>query len=537
MSSFTPEELLSLRISESLVKLNYEAVDWAKSRLLYGGSEEDMRYSDELISFRNQIRKSMGKEPLSQSNIGKFIVASLGKKSLYLPSIREILVTYELKQFPERRVRLMRCLNIKSDVEIDLINAAIKMNWRMGSNMSKKFLQEIRLPISLADSLKSEFRETVEIIQPYRQPLPLLPFQNTVKKGIISSLNDGNRCLIVMPTGSGKTRTAIQSIGEFLNQNSNDYHGIVWLADRDELCEQAAESFSSLLPFITNDSIPLWRYWEGRDIEISHDDSGLMIEGIVVTSHQQISRRMKENDPVAQAIIDSARIVIIDEAHRWLDWNESLTKRIHEVNPSCKVIGLTATPFRRESRDNSRLLNIFDRKFVTPYEESISNPNFTLAKLTKEKVLAKRIDVNPEDLGCFFTSDSTPLIRMEEGLRVIEELVKRNSESVIVFTESVIQAKQISICLSLKGINSAYLDSNTPSSSRRRIIERFRNKEITVLLNYMILTTGFDSPAIDSVVILRKRNTENLPVIQQMIGRGLRGPLFGGTDECEIIMR
>ena len=538
MTALTPEELLTLRFSESLELIDdADVVEWVKARLFYGGCEDDMRFSDELISFRNQIRKSLDVEPLSVENLGKFLVSCIGRRILILPSVRELLLLFEISKYPERKSRLMRCFNTESQEDSELIEFARKMNWRAGSNLPKKFLHEIRLPISLANSPSTDSRQPMELIHPYRQPLPLLPFQNNVKERIISSLGDGKRSLVVMPTGSGKTRTAIQSIGEYLNQKSAEYNGILWLADRDELCEQAAESFASLLPFIVDEMVPLWRYWGGREIEVSQDDTGLIVEGIVITSHQQISRRMKEGDPIAKAILDSAKIVIIDEAHRWLDWNEALGKKLDDSNPLCKIVGLTATPFRRETRDNSRLLNMYDRNLITPFEEAIRNPVYTLNRLMEEKVLATRIDLQPGEIGCGFAADSTPMIRMNEGLRVIEQLIQRGSKSIIVFTESVAQAKQISVCLSLKGIAAAHLDSNTPPSARRRIIQRFRNGEITVLLNYMILTTGFDSPAIDSVVILRKYNSEDLPVIQQMIGRGLRGPLFGGTNECIVISR
>ena len=537
MPSFTPEEQLSYRLNKALHMLDCDVVDWVKSRLLFGGSENDMRYSDELISFRNQIRKSLEVEPLSIGHLGKFLVSCLGRRSLILPSVRELLLVFEITKHPESKSRLIRCFNAMNENDTELVEAVRNMNWRAGSNLPKKFLHEIRLPISLANSPSSDPRQPMELIQPYRQPLPLLPFQNSVKNRIISSLEDGKRGLVVMPTGSGKTRTAIQSIGEYLSQKSGEYNGIVWLADRDELCEQAAESFTTLLPFMVDEMIPLWRYWGSREIEVSHNGSDLMIEGIVVTSHQQMSKRMKEGDPIAKAIIESAKIVIIDEAHRWLDWNEALSRKIDHSNPHCKIIGLTATPFRRESRDNSRLLNMYGRNLITPFEEAIRNPDYTLNRLTEEKVLATRIDVNPEEFGCRFAADSTPMVRMNEGLGVIERLIMAGSKSIIVFTESVAQAKQISVCLSISGVESAHLDSNTPPSTRRRIIERFRNGQITVLLNYMILTTGFDSPAIDTVIILRKHNSEDLPVIQQMIGRGLRGPLFGGTKECTVIMR
>ena len=56
--------------------------------------------------------------------------------------------------------------------------------------------------------------------------------------------------------------------------------------------------------------------------------------GIVVTSHQQMQRRLAKNDPIAEAIIDSAKAIVIDEAHRWLDWNEALASEVTDINPS-----------------------------------------------------------------------------------------------------------------------------------------------------------------------------------------------------------
>ena len=111
-----------------------------------------------------------------------------------------------------------------------------------------------------------------------------------MKDGAITSLNSGGSCLLVMPTGSGKTRTAIQTLGEYIFENNSDFNGIIWIADRDELCEQAAESFSALLPFIVEQPVPMWRYWGGREIELSGSDEGVFVEGIVVTSHQQLQK-------------------------------------------------------------------------------------------------------------------------------------------------------------------------------------------------------------------------------------------------------
>jgi len=57
------------------------------------------------------------------------------------------------------------------------------------------------------------------------------------------------------------------------------------------------------------------------------------------------------------------------------------------------------------------------------------------------------------------------------------------------------------------------------------------------LTNYDILTTGFDAPKTDGVIILRATEDVQQPLIIQMIGRGLRGPKFGGSEDCYFFIR
>ena len=79
----------------------------------------------------------------------------------------------------------------------------------------------------------------------------------------------------------------------------------------------------------------------------------------------------------------------------------------------------------------------------------------------------------------------------------------------------------------------AFIDSNTPTVVRRSMIELFKQKKIEFLFNFGVLTTGFDAPKTDCIVIVRPTTSEVL--YEQIIGRGLRGPEFGGTEECDII--
>ena len=52
------------------------------------------------------------------------------------------------------------------------------------------------------------------------------------------------------------------------------------------------------------------------------------------------------------------------------------------------------------------------------------------------------------------------------------------------------------------------------------------------MCNYGVLSTGFDDPQID--VVFMARPTNSIVLYSQIIGRGLRGPVIGGTDYCEI---
>jgi DNA repair protein RadD len=69
--------------------------------------------------------------------------------------------------------------------------------------------------------------------------------------------------------------------------------------------------------------------------------------------------------------------------------------------------------------------------------------------------------------------------------------------------------------------------------TRRKIIADFKAARVKVLCNCEVLTAGFDAPKVSHVVMTRP--TVSQAVYEQMIGRGLRGPKFGGTTTCVII--
>jgi superfamily II DNA or RNA helicase len=87
--------------------------------------------------------------------------------------------------------------------------------------------------------------------------------------------------------------------------------------------------------------------------------------------------------------------------------------------------------------------------------------------------------------------------------------------------------------LNIAGISASSIDGETPRNARRYFLEKFQHGEIKVLCNHSVLTTGFDAPKTDMIMISRMLFS---PVMyMQIVGRGLRGPKNGGTPECLLV--
>jgi superfamily II DNA or RNA helicase len=116
----------------------------------------------------------------------------------------------------------------------------------------------------------------------------------------------------------------------------------------------------------------------------------------------------------------------------------------------------------------------------------------------------------------------------------IRDLIDEGHTRIILFATTVNHARIISAILKSQDIESSVIISQTPSYLREKEIRRFKKSNNTprVLCNYNVLTTGFDAPQTSAAVIARP--TTSLVLYSQMVGRAIRGPKVGGTEEAEI---
>ena len=120
-------------------------------------------------------------------------------------------------------------------------------------------------------------------------------------------------------------------------------------------------------------------------------------------------------------------------------------------------------------------------------------------------------------------------------LEAIEELLANGHLRVLVFAATVDHARTLAAILAAREIRSAVVTGTTTERTRDRAIRAFKSEEEApmVLVNFGVLTTGFDAPKASAVVIARP--TQSLVLYSQMVGRAIRGPRAGGTDTCEVV--
>ena len=348
------------------------------------------------------------------------------------------------------------------------------------------------------------------------------------------------RCVIQMPTGAGKTRTALQVVFEFLNQG----HSVLWLANTEELIDQCLQSFDYLWPSQCRRASWLINH-VGHSKEISRETN----VAFHLATIQSIARNPYKKVNAYESNGDRISLVVIDEAHISLAPKYKKALEAFCFHNGRRLLGLSATPGRSAYRDeqNEKLAQFFHRNLVkinppAPHET-------TLSFLQSEGVLAKPTYVPleiewAEELIDQFYEEYGPTASEHElsawignnqsrNILILEKLIKlcRDGKQVIYFATSVQQSELMATMLMLEEVASASISSQT--RGRRSLIAQFKSGQIQVLCNFGVLSTGFDAPQTDVVFIARP--TSSIILYHQMIGRGLRGPKFGGSRQCEIV--
>lgn len=385
-----------------------------------------------------------------------------------------------------------------------------------------------------------------------------------------SSPTDSRGGLMVLPTGGGKTFTAIRFL---CSGPLAQGYKVLWLAHTHHLLEQA---FHELGPQDASQQSAVGHIPEPREslrvrvvsgtdghFRVASIDS---VDDVVIATLQTICKAFSDQTrgdghPSLIRFLDSCDgklCVVFDEAHHapapsYRRFIEKLRIRY----PKLCLLGLTATPTYTDQRKRGWFGKLFPQGVLYQVSPSELQAAGILAKPIYEEPrthVPAAFDDNeyPKWLGTYGDIPEHIIERLAKN-RERNELIanwyvshKELYGKTIIFADRWFQCEAIAALLKARGVHAesvySHVDASLPTVEERNrrtrdenanILAKFREAKSGVLLNVRMLTEGTDVPDVQSVFLTRQTTSEIL--LTQMVGRALRGPKFGGTEEARIV--
>jgi DNA repair protein RadD len=443
--------------------------------------------------------------------------------------------------------------------------------WHPGKAAALDFVEQLGLPIEFAGEPAPEKRPDFEYFEPRYQPV-LQDFQREVKFQVLEELRRGRgRGIVTLPTGAGKTLVAVEAIREWLTKAVSAGSGgaVLWLAHTEELCEQAYQCFSQVWAGSGEIcGMYLFRFWAGYTANLEQHGDALLsmldVPCVIVSTPQRVMNLIEGESAAAEVIVDALRtqlrLIVVDEAHRAAapSYRRILNAFERDDQQHISLIGLTATPFRNVNgfgydtvAGAAQLREIFGRLIEPTASLEIDRQREPFVVLQNRGVLSRiewksiKTDITLslngtpsgsvpfEDIDQQLGRHADKNVRRMKILQAILPDCRNDKHSVLYFGPTVHDAEVMAYLLTECGVAASVVSGGTLQSTRRRAVADFKAGRVRVLCNCEVLTTGFDAPRVTHIVVARP--TVSLVLYQQMIGRGLRGPEFGGTEVCTIM--
>ncbi len=321
------------------------------------------------------------------------------------------------------------------------------------------------------------------------------------------------RQLVCLPTGTGKT-VIFARFPSFFRMKRR----MLVLAHRAELLNQARQKLLAANPALQVDI---------EQAERSASESSDVVVASVATIGRRGSRRLAGLDP------DQFSIIVIDEAHHsTAETYRRIVEHMGVMAPDTNklLVGFTATPKRS---DGIGLDAVFD-------EISFSR---TIPEMMQSGYLAPvagyRVETDIDlsrvntSMGDFVVSQLSDAVNIESRnalvVKAFQELVP--DRRALIFGVDVAHAHALAAAFNHFAIAAAPVTGNTPPDERSRALADFSSGRLQVLTNCMVLTEGYDEPAVDGIILARP--TKSTLLYTQMIGRGTR--LHPGKTDVTVV--
>lgn len=365
--------------------------------------------------------------------------------------------------------------------------------------------------------------------------------------------------LLVQPTGTGKTRTAMALCLELLHNKL--IRNVVWVAHRYELIDQAKDTLF-LCCYLNN----------GRtEEEYKEDKKANKCQNYDEMDFFSFSMNGGFRDKIER--IDESTLVVYDEAHHCVP--ENSTYCLNDVkNKNARILGLTATPFRTDELTNDGI------PFVWKFTKRLDEQDYQQAIQYTEDSIVEKITISAailngylcrfqifgikDLLGDIYTEWKSTysgdiswsdyyhgklvntIVSIIRDENIADNRPRPEDGKILIFTKRASGLyKELKendlLCENKTGlgllISNDYeyrtYDKNgcakdrigSNPEDRSRIVDLFSSnddaeKSLSVLINNAILTEGFDEPKVTDIILMY--DTSSSIRMTQIIGRGLR---------------
>ncbi len=307
------------------------------------------------------------------------------------------------------------------------------------------------------------------------------------------SAPDDYHLLYQLPTGGGKTVIFSEIVRQYLKNHKKK---VLVMTHRVELCKQTAEMLTGF--GVVNKVV-------NSTADLSDQEKYSCFVAMVETLNNRL------NDDKLD--ISDVGLVIIDEAHY-----NSFTK-LFKFFENAFILGVTATPL--SSNRNLPMKDNYDELIVGESIQSlIDNEFLAQVDVFQYNMGLTSLEIGPN--GDYTVKSSDDLYSAVGMLDQLLQAYYAHSmgKKTLIFNNGINTSIQVYYHLKAQGLPIMHLDNTATKKQRRKILKWFRETPDAILTSVSILTTGFDEPTIDTIIL--NRATRSLTLYFQMIGRGSR---------------
>lgn len=355
--------------------------------------------------------------------------------------------------------------------------------------------------------------------------MQLRPYQQAAIDSVYAHLREKEtNPVVVIPTGGGKT-PVMATICRDAVQTWNGR--VLILAHVKELLQQSVDKLKQVCP----------------DLRVGVYSAGLKRRdtehAVIVAGIQSVYKRACD--------LDAFDLILVDECHLIATDGEGMYRQFladaKVLNPYVRVVGFTATAFRLDAGPICRDDHFLNEVCYEIGVKELIAQGYLSPLVTKAGIAKAQTDGLHVRAGEFIASEVEAVMDddslVQAACTEIVELTK-DRRSVLIFASGVAHGKHVQRVLQDNhGVECGFVTGETSSSERAELLTRFRGEQqglfqpspLRYLCNVNVLTTGFDAPNVDCVVLLRPTMSPGL--YYQMVGRGFR--LSPGKENCLVL--